>query len=535
MSTTDDSDAGLSAENDRVDPTAADPTPGDDVEQPVDQDRGIVATTAKAKTAVVVVHGMGLQKPRETVNGFIQTALKNFAGGRIYYSRPDMITGSYEARRLVAIERKAEGAVVQTQTEFFEYHWSYMMTGNKLRDLLPTSLRLLLRSPLRLPWQLWIPWGVLAALAFVLAWKIVDLTLHGRLKKFGVNDVIGAAFPDARLAAVVALVVFALIGWLTSSFVDVVRYLDTSPRSYDVRRRIRKGMVDLLTNLHADDEYTRIIVVAHSLGGYIAYDGLTTFWDQTDRKKDDPSVVFTRLADLQTAAQALVNDTPAGPGDKDRIDSRDTEPPEQHGSDPQDAEPAKDDYGPRDPNIIAFRAAQYELWKQMRSSEINWRVTDFITLGTPMYLANMLLTKNDKQFNALRKRSELAQCPPRSDSETVEGKTPKTLMYGRREGGKKIVHRLVTGSPFAVVRWSNYWFNPVLGLFGDPFGGSLAELFGAGIDNRAVTVNRFGRYVPLWAHTKYFKYPDCCGPDFVAPVIRAALALDLQTSLPEAQ
>ena len=57
----------------------------------LDQDRGVIRTTAKARTAVVVVHGMGSQKPRETVNGFIRTALKPFNGGRIDDSRPDEI------------------------------------------------------------------------------------------------------------------------------------------------------------------------------------------------------------------------------------------------------------------------------------------------------------------------------------------------------------------------------------------------------------------------------------------------------------
>jgi len=503
MSITDEPVANFGAEDDRL--------------QPVDEADGVIRTSANVKTAVVVVHGMGSQKPRETVNGFVRTALENFDGGRIYYSRPDKITGSYEARRLLAIERKEKGAVVQTQTEFFEYHWSYMMTGNQIRDLLPTSLRLLLRSPLRLPWQLWIPWSVLFALVFVLAWKIVDLALDGKLKRFSLNDVIAAVFPDGRIAAVVTIVVFAVIGWLTSSFVDVVRYLDTSPRSYEVRRMIRKGMVDLLTNLHANDKYSRIVVVAHSLGGFIAYDGLTTFWDETDRRQDS-AVEFTKLVDLQTAAQPLVDNPSADTGDSDRMA-------------PHAAVPVGADDGPKDPKIIAFRAAQYDLWQELQRNEINWRVTDLITLGTPMYLANMLFTKNDKQFNDLRKRSELPQCPPRSDSETVEGKTPKTLMYGRREGGQ-LKRRLVTGSPFAVVRWSNYWFTPFFGIFGDSFGGSLAGLFGAGIDNRPVTVNRFGRYVPLWAHTRYFKYPDCTGTGFVAPVIRAALALDLQTKPP---
>jgi len=117
MSITDEPVANFGAEDDRL--------------QPVDEADGVIRTSANVKTAVVVVHGMGSQKPRETVNGFVRTALENFDGGRIYYSRPDKITGSYEARRLLAIERKEKGAVVQTQTEFFEYHWSYMMTGNQ--------------------------------------------------------------------------------------------------------------------------------------------------------------------------------------------------------------------------------------------------------------------------------------------------------------------------------------------------------------------------------------------------------------------
>ena len=142
-----------------------------------------------------------------------------------------------------------------------------------------------------------------------------------------------------------------------------------------------------------------------------------------------------------------------------------------------------------------------------------------------MYMADLLFTKNHERFEELKKRAELPQCPPRSDSETVEGPTPANLIYGRREDGG-VRRRLVTGSPFAVVRWSNLWFPTLYGIFGDPFGGSLAALFGAGIDNREVTADKLGRYIPLWAHTKYFKYPDRIGPDFVAPVIRTALALE---------
>ena len=66
----------------------------------------------------------------------------------------------------------------------------------------------------------------------------------------------------------------------TTSFVDVARYLDTAPHSYAARRAIRGGLVDLLHALH-DGRYSRIVIVAHSLGAYIAYDALTSFWAET--------------------------------------------------------------------------------------------------------------------------------------------------------------------------------------------------------------------------------------------------------------
>jgi len=55
------------------------------------------------RTAVVVVHGMGEQRPRETLDGFVKTALRpRLVDGQqawdYYYSRPAEITGSYEAR-----------------------------------------------------------------------------------------------------------------------------------------------------------------------------------------------------------------------------------------------------------------------------------------------------------------------------------------------------------------------------------------------------------------------------------------------------
>jgi hypothetical protein len=138
-----------------------------------------------------------------------------------------------------------------------------------------------------------------------------------------------------------------------------------------------------------------------------------------------------------------------------------------------------------------------------------------------MYMADLLFTRNRRQFNLLRKRSELPQCPPRSDTESVEGKTPKKLRYGWK--GEPL---LVTGSPFAAVRWTNLWFPAVGGLFGDPFGGPLQPLFGAGIKDRPVSAKGIRRFIPIVAHTRYFRYPDQTGAGNVTTELREAMALE---------
>lgn len=174
----------------------------------------------------------------------------------------------------------------QGQTEIFEYHWSYMMTGNRLGDLLPTSFRLL-RRPV---WK--VPAGmrflrVLARLLLIgLVVTLVVLKRNGVIfEEFTVAGVLKSVAASSAIVAAVTAVAGWLSSWFTSSFVDVVRYLDTSPRSYEARRAIRGGMVELLRASQDDGPYSRVVVVAHSLGAYIAYDAITSLW--TENVPDD--------------------------------------------------------------------------------------------------------------------------------------------------------------------------------------------------------------------------------------------------------
>jgi hypothetical protein len=62
-----------------------------------------VQKAPRIRQAVVVVHGMGEQRPLDALNEFIRAGLQPVSGQRLgqrrYYSRPDQVTDSYESRK----------------------------------------------------------------------------------------------------------------------------------------------------------------------------------------------------------------------------------------------------------------------------------------------------------------------------------------------------------------------------------------------------------------------------------------------------
>jgi hypothetical protein len=495
------------------------------------------------RNAVVVVHGMGDQRPLDTLKGFVHTALRRKSDRTwdYYYSRPAEVTGSFEARRFIA--RPLGGMPPkQCQTEVFEYHWSYLMTGNRFSDVIPSTVRLLLRRPRNVPtglfgvWRL--AWGVVAVLAV--------LAIGGYLAKDHFPAWVSAVLSSVLVVALVGAAWRAVRSFITSSFVDVVRYLDTSPRSYAARRAIRGGLVDLLRALHDEDRYSRIIVVAHSLGAFIAYDGLSSLWAQVHElhagppgPADGARLPLEGLAALETAAHRLLNPLAAqgpSPGGQQSIPA--TAPQGSAATSSEQPDPLTD-----------FQNKQFELWRGLRRQGNPWRITDFVSVGTPMYFADVLVT-HPRLFSGLRKASptdartafdammrggELVRCPPRSETLPVEGPvaspddTPRPG-YSWRYGKRQV---LGSQSMFAVVRWTNIWFPVKRGsLQGDWFGGPLQDLFGPGIRDVPVQGNVPGR-LARWgrAHSRYFTYPNDDDPEDVAHQIRLALNLGVYTEL----
>ncbi len=500
-----------------------------------DEDAAQAETSSanEVRTAVVIVHGMGEQRPMATLDGFVKTALRprsvnGEAAWDYFYSRPAVITGSYEARRYIARHLggfTAPGGEptepIQGNTEIYEYHWSFLMTGNRFADVMPTTLRLFLRRPSNVPDPLFGIWRAVWIVVLAILLSVPALFVAGYLLDTDVPHwivgLIGSAVILLFWFGLFRILGKLLVNKVTASFVDVARYLDTSPHSYAARRAIRGGLVDLLHGLH-DGRYSRIVVVAHSLGAYIGYDALTSLWAQTHGLHAGPPIEahardpipLNSLHELERAADRLIAE-PDGDGDG-----------------------ALDD----------FQRLQFRLWQDLRRQGNPWRITDFVTAGTPMALADLLLTrprlisglkKSDRAhrtdlLDGLVRRGALVRCPPRSETIPVESTEQHKASYRWSNSGAREV--LGSQSPFAVTRWTNLWFPTVRGeLRGDWFGGPLRPLFGPGIHDIEVSGNKPERFKRGAAHTEYFAHPDRADEGDAAWHIRRTLALQTHTVL----
>lgn len=458
--------------------------------------------SSEVRTAVVFVHGMPEKRPLEKLDDFVKTALHPHGVVEArwrYYSRPAVITGSYEAGRYGS--RPLDGDPPesnQSGTEFYEYRWSFLLTSNRFAGFAPTILRLFLRRPSNVPNPLFGIWRVVWIVLLAVLLAFPALFAGGYLLSTDVPGWIVGLIASAVVVLFWLGLLRVVLGALANSviaapLVSAARYLDPSPDSYAARRAIRGGLVDLLRELQ-DGRYWRIVVVAHSLGAYISYDALTALWAETHELHTG------QPHDRQTpAAERLLADSCCGPA------------------------------------LDEFQDRQFTLWQDLRELKNPWRITDFVTVGTPMALADLLLTRpglssgfkkadatrRRELFDDLIHRGVLVRCPPRSESLPVDGR--------EHEGDVRDV--LGAQSPFAVTRWTNLWFPVIRGrLHGDWFGGALRPLFGPGIRDIEVCGNKPERFRRGTAHTEYFSHPDRGDDGDVADHLRKTLALQTRAN-----
>ncbi|NND85246.1 MAG: hypothetical protein HKN46_08885 [Acidimicrobiia bacterium] len=498
-----------------------------------------------SRTAVLVVHGMGQQRP-----GATQRSLGEALAGPDdeWYLAPDRITGRTDTHRVTIRTPAGDEAHV------YEHYWSDRFQDTRLSAVAPWLLRLLASRGLGpriggrsgfVEWAIGIaavlPYWFLAAASFassdptldgfldgvpamgivlglfVAAWAITARLTRSVLAAAGVGAIaggiaaaatvdldlqtagiglvllawaplwlaIGAAMrgmgPIAWVRILIAVVVAMLLAfsmvegqfvigglpgvltvlvvgvWLRHWLGDVARYLDATPGNAAEADRLRRETTELVTRLSSDKRYRydNVVVVAHSQGGFVAYDALVgAFQSWAGSHVLDP--------EEQAAVHGLDHELASGAASPE-----------------------------------SWSAAVELLRTRMEATGEAWPVSAFITLGSPIGHAAGLLATDAAQ---LRKRIEergLASCPPHQHG------APPSVAYGTDTG-----MRLHHTSVFAVTEWVNIAF--VHDLLGGPVTaeglGGLVRDVSLGDDDFEATIFDFLRAFPhdaYWSGSRF--------------------------------
>jgi hypothetical protein len=417
----------------------------------------------KRKQAVVLIHGIGEQVPMDTLRGFVEAVWTTDAETRkpwtpgTSWSKPDQISGDFELRRLTTTENR-EGR----RTDFFEFYWAHLMKETTLSHIVAWLKVLLFRAPSRVPHQLRGIWWTLVLLVAIAVLITVGkatgvLTLPGWLLAAG--------------SALWVLIGGTLTGLLNNVAGDAARYLHVAPPNIAIRRDIREAGIALLEKLHSSGEYDRIILVGHSLGSVIGYDILTHLWPRYNSASAVEGNVVSNAA--QKVLEKLAAASTTGKLDLDQ-----------------------------------FQAAQSAYFKELLTRTKKWLVSDFVTLGSPLAHAPVLMARNQEQLDASKADREFPTCPPTLERiRNVERFTypepgdPPRLASGVRAKKKWLPHHAAVFGP---TRWTNLYFPCAWTLKGDVIGGPVAPVFGPGIRDVPVYTDLRGG---LFSHTLYWTFP----------------------------
>jgi hypothetical protein len=186
---------------------------------------------------------------------------------------------------------------------------------------------------------------------------------------------------------------------------------------------------------------------------------------------------------------------------------------------------------PTTAQIDEFRAAQRELWIEQRQHGNPWLISDFVSAGSPLTHAALLLAPNKSELVERQMRFELPMCPPLPDDQIYSHRAP--VYEAGTPSRKNSIRVLNSGAMFACTRWTNVWFPCRYGLFGDPFGGRLQPLFGNGILDVPVTAGPKWRHIPILPHVSYWRANPHSERGGNVAVVRDALDLGSTKWLPD--
>jgi len=411
--------------------------------------------------AVVVIHGIGEQKPMDTLRNFVASVTRGQGvnGQDIkYYNKPDNLSSLFELRRLTTASSDKDGRV---KTDFYEYYWAYNIRGTKLQQVLTWIWQVIFRWPWALPKRIR-PFHI--AIWMVIFGALV-LTISGYKIPFLGKD-------QPVWIGTVTTVITGVLSYLLTGYVgDAARYTSASPENISERQKIRKEGITLLKTLHEAGEfkkYEKIIIVGHSLGSIIGYDIIRHLWNEYNTKYVDGKYKTELLEFENKYAREF------SPRTKDELDQF----------------------------VKQYQSDQEDLLYQQLASGNPWRITHFITLGSPLTHASFLLANNLDELDQRKEERELPTCPPVFE---VVHKVNRFTYLPDFKKSERVLHH---ASPFACTQWINVYYN------NDFVGGNLSEYFGIGIRECPIRLKKkpLLSSIPFLSHTHYWSDNDSLKP-----------------------
>jgi hypothetical protein len=449
-------------------PTHKDDKAGEEVHKHINAGGPAQAITdagRRDRQAVVVIHGIGEQRPMDTLRGFVDAVLVDNHNGRSKYrNKPDAMNELFEMR---CLQMPSNHQAYEPLTDFYEYYWAHHMQGSRYAQVTSWLVGLMLRCPKMIPLAL--------KPAYFISWFLAIIAMGFWVWGFisagtGASSFINGMWQQKWLFA--SGLVISIIQWVGSHILlgyvaDAARYLTPSPDNIEARNKIRSEGISLLRTLHNSGKYRRIVIVGHSLGSVIGYDIIRNLW--VDLRKPD-NVYPRKQSELKNFEQ------------------------EANALEEGEVTPAK---------IEMFQQCQHRLWQEFIEVGIPWLITDFITLGSPLAHAQLLMADDQADFVRKKVQYEYPCCPP-DDGD----KQYYPQQYSLSLEGENVIRSVLIphhGAPFSCTRWTNMYFPYRKLILGDLIGGPLNGVFGKGIRDIAV-VPSTGKCLDrtLISHVRYW-------------------------------
>ena len=232
--------------------------------------------------------------------------------------------------------------------------------------------------------------------------------------------------------------------FLVPVMTESARMFTPAPENVRNQEAVRERGVKLLRYLHeADARYDRIVVLAHSLGTAVAYNLLVYYWGKVNGGLNHADTAEER-AEVERCAGKLIG---------------------------EGAKPGSQTFAEWRAAVRGYGKVLRTLKPADRTDASPWRISDFITIGSPLTYAPFLMEKSDDLFiDQVQTYRRFPLCPPHSTQSAGE---PYSFSFPH--GAQKMPHHAAL---FAATTWTNLFFPSKGVVWGDLIGGKISAPLG---------------------------------------------------------